>query len=147
MTDEIQKHLDKGRYGTPLLKPDEQRKYLGTFRERCQLSMTIEQMKNEANKKQLISALEKFPDSSILINGSLPESLQTSYIQVAMNAKLPFTVVNQEIPYDKNNVGLLVVAKKAVNEETIDIEKKFVRPSDQPSDTQEKNGFWPNLFH
>ena len=33
--DQLQKHLDAGRYGTPQVNPDEQRKYLGTFRERC----------------------------------------------------------------------------------------------------------------
>nr|WP_290032754.1 DUF1694 domain-containing protein [Ligilactobacillus cholophilus] len=44
MTDQLQEHLNKGMYGTPQLKPDEQRKYLGTFRERVDLTMTFAQL-------------------------------------------------------------------------------------------------------
>ena len=39
--DELQQHLDKGRFGAARVNPVEQRKYLGTFRERCFASMTI----------------------------------------------------------------------------------------------------------
>ncbi|MFP9055147.1 DUF1694 domain-containing protein, partial [Enterococcus faecalis] len=35
--DDVKSHLDKGLYGTPLVNPEEQHKYLGTFRERCYL--------------------------------------------------------------------------------------------------------------
>ena len=49
--DELKKHLDSGRYGAPKVNPDEQKKYMGTFRERCYVTMTIEQMKKLANRK------------------------------------------------------------------------------------------------
>ena len=48
MSDELEKRLDTGMYGTPRVNPDEQRKYLGTFRERCYLSMTVTEMKKIA---------------------------------------------------------------------------------------------------
>jgi uncharacterized protein YueI len=47
----LQQRLDKGMYGTPLVNPEEQHKYMGTFRERCRLSMTLD--------KSLVSRLEK----------------------------------------------------------------------------------------
>ena len=53
MSDELEKRLDTGMYGTPRVNPDEQRKYLGTFRERCYLSMTVAEMKKKDNQETL----------------------------------------------------------------------------------------------
>ncbi len=49
--DDVKSHLDKGLYGTPLVNPEEQHKYLGTFRERCYLSMTVAEMIQPKTKK------------------------------------------------------------------------------------------------
>ena len=49
--DDVKSHLDKGLYGTPLVNPEEQHKYLGTFRERCYLSMTVAEMIHPKNKE------------------------------------------------------------------------------------------------
>ena len=46
MSDQLQQHLDKSLYGAPKINPEEQAKYLGTFRERCLLSMTKSEMQN-----------------------------------------------------------------------------------------------------
>ncbi|MGX7196236.1 YueI family protein [Enterococcus olivae] len=147
MTDELQKHLDKGLYGAPLLNPDEQKKYLGTFRERCLVSMTLAQMKNQKNKQLLKQHLSNYQDNVILINGALPESLQNSYIQLITSANVSFTIVNQTESCTPDSIGLLVVAEQAVNEQTIDIEQKFAAaPTSQPSDTTEKKSFWKKFF-
>ncbi|MBP2966807.1 DUF1694 domain-containing protein, partial [Acinetobacter baumannii] len=37
---DIQDYLDNGMYGAPQIRPDEVKKYLGTFRERVIFSMT-----------------------------------------------------------------------------------------------------------
>ena len=42
----LQEHLNNGLYGTPQLHPDEQRKYLGTFRERVSLTITFKEFSN-----------------------------------------------------------------------------------------------------
>ena len=44
--DNLQEHLNNGLYGTPQLHPDEQRKYLGTFRERVSLAITFKEFSN-----------------------------------------------------------------------------------------------------
>ncbi|MDN6362194.1 MAG: YueI family protein [Tetragenococcus koreensis] len=147
MADELQNHLDKGMYGTPSVNPDEQRKFLGTFRERVYIRMTIQQMKQDSNKKILENHLSDYPDASVLINGNASESVQSNYIQIAMKAKLKFTVVDSDLKGDDDS-GLLVVANKAVNEDTIDIAEKFNSENTQsPQSTSEKKGFWHKLFH
>ncbi|WP_313264924.1 YueI family protein, partial [Enterococcus sp.] len=74
MSDELEKRLDTGMYGTPRVNPDEQRKYLGTFRERCYLSMTVTEMKKKDNQKTLLNALPDYQGALVLLNGKLPES-------------------------------------------------------------------------
>ena len=117
MSDELEKRLDTGMYGTPRVNPDEQRKYLGTFRERCYLSMTVTEMKKKDNQKTLLNALPDYQGALVLLNGKLPES---------------------------------IAGKEAVNEDVIDIEKKFpaaAAPSDKEQEQPEKTSFWKRLFH
>ena len=38
---QMDKHLQNSTFGVPKVNPDEQRRYLGTFRERVSLAMTI----------------------------------------------------------------------------------------------------------
>ena len=67
MSDELEKRLDTGMYGTPRVNPDEQRKYLGTFRERCYLSMTVAEMKKKDNQETLQSVLPNYQGALIFI--------------------------------------------------------------------------------
>ncbi|MDN6257195.1 MAG: YueI family protein [Tetragenococcus halophilus] len=147
MTDEVQKHLDKGMYGTPSVNPDEQKKFLGTFRERVYVRMSIQQMKETENKKILEKHLTDYPNANVLINGNINESLQSSYIQMIMKANLKFTVVDTDLKEDTDS-GLLVISDEAVNADTIDIQEKFTFDNTQaPQEKQEKKSFWHKLFH
>ena len=146
--DQIQKHLDKGRFGTPQINPDEQRKYLGTFRERCYLSMTIGQMKDKDNQQKLLTDLKNNPGSQILLNGQISESLQGAYIQLITKTQHPFTVVNDFSGEDPGDIGLLVVAKEAVNQPVIDVDEKYPDQK-EPEEVEKKDkpGFFDRLFH
>lgn len=146
MTDELQKHLDHGRYGAPNLKPDEQRQYLGTFRERCLLSMTVAQMEQPELKKLLDQHLTAFAGYSLLINGAIPENLQSEYIQLASQHHFPFTIVTASEQYEAQSIGLLIVATEAVAVTDIDIEKQF-HTTTQPKQDTPKQSFWSKLFH
>lgn len=149
MTDELQQHLDKGRYGTPLVNPDEQHKYMGTFRERCYLSMTIAQMKNPTDKDSFLTELKKHEDATILLNGQMPERLQGEYIQLATKNNAKFTVVNDFVDANPDSFGLLLVAKEAVNEPVIDVEKKYPEENEEKTEQkpEKKTGFFERLFH
>lgn len=144
---ELQKHLDKGRYGTPLVNPDEQHKYMGTFRERCYLSMTIAQMKSPDDKAAFLKELAQHEDASILLNGKMPESLQASYIQLATKNNARFTVVNDFVDSAPDSFGLLLVAKEAVNEPVIDVEQKYPEAQTEAKEPEKKEGFFSRFFH
>lgn len=145
--DDVQSHLDKGMYGTPLVNPEEQHKYLGTFRERCYLSMTIAEMKDPTNKEKFIEEIEKQPDAMILLNGETPIAIQNQYIQLATKNNIRFTVVNDFVSDAPDSIGLLLAAKQAVNEPVIDVEEKY--PKEEQAEPEEKNkkkSLWDRLF-
>lgn len=145
--DALQEHLDKGMYGTPLLKPDEQRKYLGTFRERVYLTMTIRQMKDADNQKNLIQEIRKHPECRLFLNGEINSQLQSRYIRLVKETKIPFTLVNNQVTNDPDSIGLVLYAKEAVDEPVIDVEAKYPEAVEVPKEKPEKKGIWQRLFH
>ncbi|EOH95693.1 hypothetical protein UAY_03119 [Enterococcus moraviensis ATCC BAA-383] len=146
--DDLQKHLDNAMYGTPLLKPEEQRKYMGTFRERCYLTMTIAQMKNAVDKANFLKELTKYPDATVLLNGAMSIDLQSVYIKLINEQNIKFTVVNDFVENTPDSFGLILTAKEAVNEQTIDIEQKYPKQTTATTQTESpKKGFWHKLFH
>lgn len=146
--DQLQSHLDRGRYGSPLVNPEEQHKYMGTFRERCVLSMTVAEMKKKDNQLRFVKELKKYPELTILLNGALPEQLQATYIQLATQNKVNFTVINDFVEASPESFGLLITAKEAVNKEVIDIEEKYATSNTPEAiKPKENKGFWHKLFH
>lgn len=150
MSDELEKRLDTGMYGTPRVNPDEQRKYLGTFRERCYLSMTVTEMKKKDNQKTLLNALPDYQGALVLLNGKLPESIQTDYITLLTKQQMEFRIVSDAQDAGPDSIGLLIAGKEAVNQDVIDIEKKYpaaTTQSDKEHEQPEKTSFWKRLFH
>ena len=150
MSDELEKRLDTGMYGTPRVNPDEQRKYLGTFRERCYLSMTVTEMKKKDNQKTLLNALPDYQGALVLLNGKLPESIQTDYITLLTQQQMEFRIVSDAQDAGPDSIGLLIAGKEAVNQDVIDIEQKYPAAtphSDKEHEQPEKTSFWKRLFH
>ena len=125
MSDQLQQHLDKSLYGAPKINPEEQAKYLGTFRERCLLSMTKSEMQNPKLQTTLKNHLAEFKGYKALLNAKLPESLQATYITILSQAQIPFTVTESSQPCNEDSIGLLIVDSQAVNEAIIDILKEI----------------------
>lgn len=146
MTDDLQKRLDQGIYGTPQLNPDEQRRYLGTFRERCYLQMTCAQMKEPVWQQQLQKYITDYTQATCLLNGALSETIQTPYIQLLAKSSIPFTIITRDQMVTDEEIGLLLVAKEAVNCSVIDIAQKY--PLTEPANESKTNtSFFRRFFH
>lgn len=146
--DNLQKHLDAGRYGVPKINPDEQKEYLGTFRERCLLSMTIKEMRDKDNEAGLLMEIHKEPTARLLINGAISTSLQQRYMSIATKEKVDFTIVSDAVADTDSKIGLLLVADYAVNVPVIDVEKKYpeLQKDNESEQPKEKSSFWNRLF-
>lgn len=146
--DELQQHMDKGRYGAPLVNPDEQRKYLGTFRERCFVSMTVKEMENKQHQQHLVTEIKKHPEGRLLINGAISEELQRAFIGLASKNAVDFTIVNDATAESEDSIGVLLVTDHAVNEQIIDIESKYqANNADEDKANGEKKSFFSRLFN
>lgn len=145
--DELQQHLDKGRFGAGRINPDEQRKYLGTFRERCFVSMTVREMRSQQDREHLLSEIQKYPEGKLLINGSVDDKVQKDFIALASKNSVDFTIVNDATVDSEVSIGLLLVTDHAVNEEIIDIEEKYPQGKNTDKEAlKEKKSFFGRLF-
>ncbi len=144
MADDLQQHLDNSLYGTPQLKPDEQRKYLGTFRERCYLQMTLAQMRNQDLQDCLKTHVTDFEGAHCLMNNQVSDTLQADYIQILAAAAIPFTIVSSNQKSD-DAIGLLLVSSEAVDESIIDIAEKYPTNESKPT-SEKKPSFWGKFF-
>ncbi|MGT2893530.1 DUF1694 domain-containing protein [Streptococcus downei] len=146
--DNIEKKLMAAASGETRLKPDEQRQYIGTFRERVLLTID----KNMGNRDDVKTAFPKIledlkakhPVLKIKSCSNLTQTNQVIYMKMAQTAGISFTNVNEggDHPFD-----LLIHTDQAVHQEETDIFKLYPQffESDK-EETTEKKGFWKNLF-
>ncbi|VDG19171.1 YueI family protein [Lactiplantibacillus mudanjiangensis] len=125
--------LQSAMYGTPQLHPDEQHKYLGTFRERVEVAVTVYQIKRQHYVDQLNQAFAAHPDYRLLINGNLDEDILGPYLAAVAKANVPFTLKTDSVYHTgDDNYALVFAADTAINEDVIDIEKRY--PTTTPTD-------------
>nr|WP_225357942.1 YueI family protein [Ligilactobacillus salivarius] len=129
--DNLQEHLNNGLYGTPQLHPDEQRKYLGTFRERVSLTITFKEFSNNQNacltaiKQEISSNTEE--ELSIKINGQLSSDIIDKIIQISKenNTKFEYLADASFSHDDDANAIVICSSKSALHIENIDVESKY----------------------
>ncbi|CAM3027255.1 YueI family protein [Lactiplantibacillus plajomi] len=113
-------------HGTPKLHPDEQRKYLGTFRERVEVAVTVYQLKRAHYVDELKRAFAEHPEDKLYINGNLDQDFIGPYIKAASQAGIQFTIKTDDIyRTDDENYALVLTADHAVNRDVIDIQKRY----------------------
>ncbi len=151
MTDLDQK-LFEGAYGEHRLKPDEQRAYLGTFRERVVLSILVADAEKQIILTEFDRILqdldEKYDSLTLKISPKLSLANQMFYMKKAQEAGLIATIVAE----DKSDspFGLLAHTNKAENINNPDIRTLYplISLAEKKPDhhTKEKKSFWAKVF-
>lgn len=143
------KHLQAAMYGTPKVNPDEQRKYLGTFRERVSLTISVGELEQnqwtEAFKKELADEHSEI----IFFNGNIEQEHLKEYIILATKAGVNFTLkTNPEYKTGSENFAIVIASKKAIYVEPIDVAKKYDPDTlNQSSEPSPKKSFFARLFN
>ncbi|WP_288528175.1 YueI family protein [uncultured Secundilactobacillus sp.] len=144
--DDLTSHLDNAIYGTPKLHPDEQRQYLGTFRERVSLRMTIQQVTDQIGLAGFKAELEANPDFHVIFNGHIDSQALSPYMQAASAAKIEFTIVQDAFYGDQpTSSGLIVASDHAIDAYPIDVTQKYPETSSATQNTTEKKSFGDRL--
>ena len=95
MAEDLEHFIKAMALGTPTIKPDEKRAFLGNFRERVAMAVTIRQLRDAQITAMLDSVLKRYPGYRIFLNGRMGESLVNQYMMQALAHQYPFTIMNQ----------------------------------------------------
>lgn len=150
----VEQRLDNAVYGTPKIKPDEQRKYLGTFRERVCLTISVAELHEQSWEEALTRELSKQIGNLVFINGNLPHDEIHPYIQAATKAGAAFTLKTEpEFKTSLDSLAVVVAGEKAVYQSPVDVKKRYPQLISANSNPEtvatEKtgHGFFHRLFH
>jgi uncharacterized protein YueI len=117
--EDVKDYLLRGMYGPPELRPEEKRRYLGEFRERVVLALTQKQVRSRDIPRQVLEALDRHRDVTIVLNGEMEYGALAKYIRLANERGVPYRKV-----YDREHdtdVGLVLAAPEAVDVACIDV--------------------------
>lgn len=117
-------HVSAGIYGTPKINPDEQRHYLGTFRERVYVAQTVETFADPQYLPTWLDQMQAHPDAILLLNGNLESDDLSVYMKLASKAQVGFTLkTDATYSTDDTAIAAVLTAREAVNIDQVDITK------------------------
>ena len=147
-----QQRIDNAIYGTPKIKPDEQRKYLGTFRERVCLTISVAELRQQDWTTALKAELDRGIGKLVFINGNLPHEELRPYMKVASASGGQFTLKTEpQFKTNDSDLAIVVAAKEAVYQSPVDVVKRYPNliqaPKQAPHKASPTHQFWHDLFH
>lgn len=150
----VQDYLEKGLYGTPQIKPDEKRRYLGTYRERVIFAINLTELSNKNFHILATKYFKEFPGGTLLVDANIPSSYQQEILKLTKKTKQAFKLVNSDKKaVDSTDIVCVYALDYAVNRDSITldydkIQKKIIEVIDTSTDTDntKKNSFLSRLF-
>ncbi|HZG73782.1 MAG TPA: YueI family protein [Chondromyces sp.] len=135
----VEDYVQNGIYGTKQLKPEERKKFLGTFRERIEGVLTTRQVYQRKAENEVDKWLSKVKDGQLLLNGDIDYSYLSPYIKLANRHSLPYTIVENQ--HTDTDIGLVLAHADAVDKENIWYEEK----PNYVKEEKKKNGLWTKI--
>ncbi len=113
----LQQTLSAGLHGPPQLKKEERKQHLGRFRERIIKALTLDQVEEKGVYPEIRESIQDPRAAEVVISKRAHLSKARDYILLARRHRLDFTTV--ESSEFEGDLGLIVVAREAVEEEEI----------------------------
>lgn len=138
---DVNDYLEKGLYGSPQIKPEERKKYLGTYRERVFLAITLTEITESDTLSLFKKELAEHPGQLILLNSLLSATVQQTYMQLAQKTNTPFKIINTEQDKTCTDIGIVYSADSAID--IADITLNHLRtPADKQTPAPTKKLSW-----
>lgn len=109
--DSLKETLVHAYHGTPVLKAEEKKKYLGTFKERVIYTLTTAELKNIEKRRKARKMLSHKEAKVLLINSKYINDL-ADFVGYAHEKDIGFRIVSRE--KRDTDVVLVVASNKAV---------------------------------
>ncbi|WP_295746304.1 YueI family protein [uncultured Limosilactobacillus sp.] len=149
--DQTEQRLKDSMNGPRALKPDEQHHYLGTFRERVYLTISVAQARQQDWTTTTKAVLEQHPQAQLIINGNLPSKLTHPYQLVVIKVGNRFTIKTDPFYHTRpGDLAIVIADDHAVYQSPVDVAKVARGASRQPSRHQvgqQSTTGWHHLFH
>lgn len=146
----IEEKLEQGLYGKPQLKPDEQKKYLGTFRERVILIITNQDANQDVYQKQFSKKLTENMNQStqllMKINDSLDDTTKMKFIKLASELKITSTIITENISIAPDGCAVVVHSKQAENIDIIDVHQMLDDTTNENNEPVKKRNFFSKIL-
>lgn len=148
--DQLQDRLNNGIYGTPKIKAAEQKKFLGTFRERVQATLTFEELKDPQNLQALKIEIAAHPEYILLVSGDVPQTSLQELLVLGKEQGIEtrFTATRSQI-YQPDDLAVVFASKnEALHQDIVDITALHPHTSNLTDEeyAQKKKSFWQKLF-
>lgn len=99
---DVEDYIKSHMYGQPQIKPDEKRAFLGNFKERVALALTVGQLRNSKTKQLVADVMKRYPQYHLYLNARLSQTFITRYMGLAVSLNYQFTIITQETMRVKN---------------------------------------------
>ncbi|RLL42029.1 DUF1694 domain-containing protein [Oceanobacillus piezotolerans] len=114
---EVNDYLTEGIYGTRLPKEEERQKYLGTYRERIVLALTVGQVMTDKGIKALEAAMKDNREAKLIMNGHVASRFMKEEKALAQKYNIPYTIItNEDI---ETEIGAVLAYDYAIDKEEI----------------------------
>lgn len=122
---DLQQRIDHSISNNNMINPDEQRKYLGTFRERIITAINVADLQSKKYIDKFEDILKSNNTGQIILNGNLSHSFLSPYIRLATKYNVKFIIKTDKLfGIRDNNYGLVYASNTAINQNDIDIENQ-----------------------
>lgn len=113
MADSSEEYIKQHMFGNPQIKPDEKRAFLGNFRERVALALTIGQLQQAGTAEMVTRILKNYPEYRLYINGRMDQDLIDPFMDIAIKENYKYTILVQngmrvDQRLSPNDFGLVV---------------------------------------
>lgn len=95
MADSSEEYIKQHMFGNPQIKPDEKRAFLGNFRERVALALTIGQLQQAGTAEMVTKILKNYPEYRLYINGRMGQDLIDPFMDIAIKENYKYTILVQ----------------------------------------------------
>lgn len=135
--------------GETRLNPDEQRLYMGTYRERVVLLLTFEDLANELVISAFDTICQKLASNHsplfLKLSPSLADKQQISLIKLAQSCGITTSIIDEKI--GQSPYALVFHTDHAVDLEEINLEVIFPNlVKKEEKKEEQKPSFWKKLF-
>ncbi|MCK4260857.1 MAG: YueI family protein [Halanaerobiales bacterium] len=113
----LEKRVETAAFGKPELRPEERARYLGEFRERVLIALTIDQVEEPGVYSEVLKVLCDSKANKLILLRDIDLERAKDYLKLAREKKIAFKRVDS--PKLKGEIGLVVVSFRAVDKDEI----------------------------